>query len=214
MGILTSAEVERLYDRNAGVYDLLLIGLRWAESSRWRRRLVARLDLKPGDHVVDLCAGTGANLPFLLDHVGPQGRVTLVDLSQRMLDKASEKASGLGADNVSFVKADIGSYDLPDDMQAVVSTFGLEMPPDYAEIIARTTAALPHGGRMALLGLKHPERWPRWLVDVGILLTRPFGVSRDYEQFRPWIAAREYLLEMHFHEFLFGSVYEFVGEKA
>lgn len=214
MGIMSNAQVERLYDRNAGAYDLLVTGFRWAGLSRWRRNLVARMNVKRGDHVVDLCAGTGANLPFLLESVGSEGRVTLVDLSQGMLAKARGRASRRRAENVAFVQADVAGFQFPDDVDAVISTFGLEMVPDYAEIIGRASDALPAGGHMALLGLKHPENWPRWLTDIGILLTKPFGVSREYEEFRPWIPAREHLRETHFREFLFGCAYEFVGEKT
>ena len=214
VGILSNSEVERLYDKNAGSYDLLLAGFRWAGLNRWRRNLIARLELKPGDCVVDLCAGTGANLPFLLNQVGSHGRVILVDLSQGMLEKGRARATQLGAGNVDFIKSDAGAFAFPQDIQGVVSTFGLEMPPDYAEIIAKAVSALPRGGRLALLGLKHPESWPRWLIDIGILLTKSFGVSREYEEFQPWIPAREHLREVHFREFLFGCAYEFVGEKA
>lgn len=87
------------------------------------------------------------------------------------------------------------------------------MPADYAAIIDRASIALPVGGRMALLGLKHPERWPRWLIEIGILLTKPFGVAREYEEFRPWLPARQFFNEIHFREFLAGCAYEFVGEK-
>ncbi|MEE4540234.1 MAG: UbiE protein, partial [Erythrobacter sp.] len=86
--------------------------------------------------------------------------------------------------------------------------------PDYAAIIERASAALPTGGRMALLGLKHPERWPRWLIEIGIVLTKPFGVAREYEEFRPWLPARKVLREVHFREFLAGCAYEFVGAKS
>lgn len=213
MGILSNAQVEHLYDRNAGAYDLLVTGFRWAGLSRWRRNLVDRMSLKQGDHVVDLCAGTGANIPFLLDRVGSEGRVTLVDLSQGMLAKARKRASRLQAKNVAFVQTDVAGFEFPNDLDAVISTFGLEMPPDYAEIIGRASDALPAGGHLALLGLKHPESWPHWLISTGILLTKPFGVSRDYEEFRPWVPAREHLSEIHFREFLFGCAYEFVGVK-
>ena len=140
---------------------------------------VNRLELNAGDHVIDLCAGTGANLAFLLERVGPSGKVTLVDLSQGMLDQARRRAKRLRASNVEFVQSDVAAFRFPSETSAVISTFGLEMPPDYAGIIERASAALPTGGRMALLGLKHPERWPRWLIEIGIFATKPFGVSRD-----------------------------------
>ena len=47
-----------------------------------------RLDLKPGDHVLEIGCGTGRNLPYLRDAVGPQGRVYGVDISAGMLERA------------------------------------------------------------------------------------------------------------------------------
>ena len=151
MAILSNEQVERLYDKNAGIYDRLVSGFRWAGLGRWRRDLVDRLELKAGDHVVDLCAGTGANLAFLLESVGPSGKVTLVDLSQGMLDQARRRAKRLRASNVEFVQSDVAAFRFPSETRAVISTFGLEMPPDYAGLIERASAALPTGGRMALL---------------------------------------------------------------
>lgn len=72
----------------------------------------------------------------------------------------------------------------------VLATFALETVPEYDRIIERATASLSPGGRLALLGLKHPARWPDWLVEMGIWLNRPFGVSRDYAALRPWESVR------------------------
>ena len=147
MAILSNEQVERLYDKNAGIYDRLVSGFRWAGLGRWRRDLVDRLELKAGDHVVDLCAGTGANLAFLLESVGPSGKVTLVDLSQGMLDQARRRAKRLRASNVEFVQSDVAAFRFPSETRAVISTFGLEMPPDYAGLIERASAALPETPR-------------------------------------------------------------------
>ena len=141
MAILSNEQVERLYDKNAGIYDRLVSGFRWAGLGRWRRDLVNRLELNAGDHVIDLCAGTGANLAFLLERVGPSGKVTLVDLSQGMLDQARRRAKRLRASNVEFVQSDVAAFRFPSETSAVISTFGLEMPPDYAGIIERASAA-------------------------------------------------------------------------
>lgn len=104
-------------------------------------------------------------------------------------------------------------YVFPESVDAVISTFGLEMVPEYAAIIERVADALPTNGKIGLLGLKHPANWPDWLIGAGIFLTRPFGVSRDYEGFRPWIAARSFMDEQWFEQYLAGAPYCFVGEK-
>ncbi len=69
------------------------------------------------------------------------------------------------------------------------------------------------GGRIGLLRLKHPDGWPDWLIELEIRLNFPFGVSREYENFRPWQAAQHYLFIVHIEERFFGAAYNCVAEK-
>lgn len=213
MAVLTKDQAEGLYDRIAGIYDRLLLAFRITGSHRWRARLIEKLDLQPGDHVVDLCGGTGANLPFLARSVGVSGKITIVDLSENMLAKARKRAAEDGMNNVALVQADVDEFIFPDGVDIIISTFGLEMVPEYATVIARAVDALPSNGKIGLIDLKHPENWPDWLLRAGIFLTRLFGVSRDYEDFKPWEAARSSLEEEGFEQHLAGAAYSFVGRK-
>lgn len=86
------------------------------------------------------------------------------------------------------------------------------MVPGYAQVMASTARALELEGRIGLLGLKHPEGWPDWLVSLGVAITKPFGVSRAYESFRPWRAAADHFREIAFQEYMFGSAYSYVGK--
>ena len=213
MGVLTKDQAERLYDRIAGVYDRLLMLFRVVGSERWRAKLIENLRLQKGDHVVDLCGGTGVNLPLLYRAVGASGKITIVDLSENMLARAREYAAEEGINNVAFVQADVVEFIFAEGADAVISTFGLEMVPEYATVIEKASDALSASGRIGLMGLKHPEDWPDWLISVGIFLTKPFAVSRDYEDFRPWIAARSFMDEQWFKQHLAGAAYSFVGQK-
>lgn len=213
MNVLSSAETRKLYNRIAGVYDLCLKAFNAVGTNRWRSQLVANLQIRPGDHVIDLCAGTGANLPYLAEKLGAQGKLTLVDLSEGMLTKAKERAERLGLTNVEIVQMDVNEFRFPPKVDAIISTFGLEMVPTYPAIIERAVASLQPDGRIGLLGLKHPENWPLWVLQIGILVTKPFGVSRDYEEFKPWVAARNAASQVWFEEHLAGSAYSFVGQR-
>jgi ubiquinone/menaquinone biosynthesis C-methylase UbiE len=64
---------------------------------RYRRRAIERPWLEPGDSVLDVACGTGANFPLLLDHVGPAGRVVGVDLSPDVLAIAMEGVRRVGS---------------------------------------------------------------------------------------------------------------------
>lgn len=48
---------------------------------RFRRLALARLAPRPGERILDVACGSGANLPALAEAVGPEGRVTGIDSS-------------------------------------------------------------------------------------------------------------------------------------
>lgn len=210
--ILNNRQVQDLYDNIAARYDAALWGYRLTGVNRQRKKLVERLGLREGDSVVDLGAGTGANLPWLVAAVGASGRVIEVDISQEMLDRGRAKAAQKNWSNIEFIREDIATYKVPSEAAAVIATFALEMVPDYDGIIDRIAGKLGAGRRLGLLGLKHPEKWPDWLIQIGIWINKPFGVSSDYEDFRPWKSAEKHMKVTEYRELLFGAAYLCVAE--
>ncbi len=77
------------YDLIAPIYD------RWAGEGGLmrplRRELVDMLDLEPGDQVLEVSVGTGANLPLMCEKIGPSGRISGVDISEGMLAQVRKK---------------------------------------------------------------------------------------------------------------------------
>lgn len=210
--ILNADEVRNLYGRTAGFYDRALLFYRLIGVDRQRRTAVQRLRLQPGNTVVNLGCGTGANFPFLEKAVGPSGRIIGVDLSAAMLERARLRLDKNDWTNVDLVEGDVRDYALLPETAGVVAAFALEMVPDYDAVIEKIANALPVEGRLALLGVKHPERWPGWLVDLGIFLNRPFGVDRDYAALRPWQAVRRHMTVVEFEELYAGAAYRCVGQ--
>lgn len=210
-GILGPEAVRDLYDRLAPVYDAVAAAYDLVGSGRFHRRAVGALDLRLGDTAVDLACGTGVNLPYLVEAVGPTGRVVAVDLSPGMLAQARQRVEANGWRNVELVEADVRDYDFPEPVHGVVSTFGLEMVPEHEAVIQRAVAALAPGGRIAVGGLRHPERWPEWAVRLGALVNRPFGVTRAYEDVQPWRSIDAYTDGTSYEESLLGAAYLAVG---
>lgn len=75
---LTADELRAVYRRRAPRYDLTsrLCGLFGYRLDAYRRRGVEALRLRPGDTVVELGCGTGANFAPLEDALGPAVGVT------------------------------------------------------------------------------------------------------------------------------------------
>ena len=59
-------------------------------------RLLERVALQPGEHVLDVACGTGLVTLRAAQRVGPQGQVTGVDLSERMVQAAARRARAGG----------------------------------------------------------------------------------------------------------------------
>jgi ubiquinone/menaquinone biosynthesis C-methylase UbiE len=76
------------------------------------KAMMARLDIKAGDDVLDVGTGTGVFVPFLLEKTGPEGRLVCIDYAGEMLKIA--KAKGFKG-NITFLCTDIMENRLADD---------------------------------------------------------------------------------------------------
>ena len=59
-----------------------MIGLRMKS---YRLLAIKKLSLQRGNCVIELGSGTGLNFPFLMEQIGPEGRVVGIDLTPGML---------------------------------------------------------------------------------------------------------------------------------
>src|SRR3712207_3089429 len=85
-----------MFDRIAGVYDLMNSVMTAGMHHRWRSRAVDLARVGPGDSALDVATGTGDLALELAARVGPTGRVVGSDFSEGMLDLARDKdASGV-----------------------------------------------------------------------------------------------------------------------
>lgn len=208
-GVLDSDGVKRLYDRIAPLYDLAAAPFHLLRGRRLAGEALDELHLQLGDTVVDLGTGTGWNLPHLADRVGPTGTVIGVDISSRMLDRASRNLGD--RKNVELVQADIVTYRPPSDAAGVIATFAIEMRPDYDDIIERLAASIGPGGRIVTTGLRHPDHWPDWLVDLAARSMRFFGVNDSYRSHRPWEAIERHTTNTTYTDSHAGAIYLAAG---
>ena len=76
--------------------------------------------LRPGETVVDLGWGAGADACVTALLIGPRGRVIGIDLTQAMVEKARANAALAGFENITFQEADMADLPLPDAFAHVV----------------------------------------------------------------------------------------------
>ena len=159
----TSA-AQRFYGRWARLYDVLASAT--PGLARLRDLAVDRLDLAPGDTVVEMGCGTGANFPHLRDRVGPSGTVVGVDFTRGMLAQARDRVRREGWANVHLVQADAASFAPREPVDAVLATFVVGMLDDPAAAVDGWLDALRPGGHLALLDAAQSGRPSAWPVDV------------------------------------------------
>lgn len=191
---LSRAELRRTYRKRAPRYDFTsrLYGLLGYRLDRYRTRGVDALALHPGDTVVEIGCGTGANFSALQCAVGPTGSIIGVDLSREMLVRARARVDRRRWSNVQLVESAAAQYVFPAGIDGILSTYALTLAADFDDVIRRGAEALVAGGRFVVVDFKAPAGWPEPLLRAIVPLLRPFGVTLDLRARHPWesLAAR------------------------
>ena len=156
-----ATQVRGMFDRIAGVYDLMNTAMTAGLHHRWRERAADRAELRPGDIALDACCGTGDLAFELARRVEPSGRVIGSDFSEQMLDLARRKAAdrGVGSARFEFGDALALSYD-DDTFDAVTVGFGVRNLADLERGVGELTRVLKPGGRLVILEITNPRRPP------------------------------------------------------
>jgi ubiquinone/menaquinone biosynthesis C-methylase UbiE len=119
--------------------------------NRFGERTIERMDLRPGENVLDVCCGSGASALPAAARVAPTGRVTAVDLADRLLDLCRAKAAMRGLRNLEARLGDMEHLDYADDsFDAVVCVFGLFFASDMTKAASGLWERVRPGGRIAI----------------------------------------------------------------
>lgn len=155
-----AGDVRGMFDRIAGVYDLMNSAMSAGMHHQWRERAVDRAEVGPGSDALDICCGTGDLALALRRRIGPDGRVVGSDFSEQMLEIARAKSGEQGLP-VEFGWAD--ALDLPygdSSFDAVTVGFGARNLADLDKGLAEMARVLRPGGRVVVLEITRPRREP------------------------------------------------------
>ena len=112
---------------------------------------IGRLELRPGETVLDLGSGAGIDAFLGAERVGPTGRVIGVDMTPQMLERARKNAASAGRTNVEFREGRLEALPVEDgSVDAVTSNCVINLVPDKAGGFAEVARVLKPGGRMVV----------------------------------------------------------------
>jgi demethylmenaquinone methyltransferase / 2-methoxy-6-polyprenyl-1,4-benzoquinol methylase len=201
-----SSQIRSMFDRIAGVYDVMNRVMSAGLDSRWRERTAERAEVGAGDTALDVCCGTGELAFELARQIGPSGRVVGCDFSERMLELAREKedrlrlgqsrhlagnGAGAGLAPVEFEWADALELPYGDaSFDAVTVGFGVRNLADIEGGVREMARVLKPRGRLAVLEITQPQRPPLstffslWF-DRAVPLLGTFAGDRDAYSYLP-----------------------------
>ncbi|MDX9695323.1 MAG: arsenite methyltransferase [Bacteroidales bacterium] len=127
--------------------------------------------IKAGDSVLDLGSGAGNDCFVARAIVGESGKVTGIDFTDAMLEKAKLNNQKLGYTNIEFVKGDIEEMPLPENTyDVVISNCVLNLVPDKQKAFKEIYRILKPGGHFCV-------------SDVVILGILPEKIKQDAEMY-------------------------------
>jgi ubiquinone/menaquinone biosynthesis C-methylase UbiE len=145
----TSAEVTRVYDRGARLYDVLQAPMEWMGGRQRRRRVLAGAR----GRVLEVGAGTGSNF----EHYPAGVDLVAIDLSSEMLKRAGNAAARAGRE-VALVRADAEALPFADGaFDTVTATCVFCSVADPVQGLRELGRVVKPDGRILLLEHVRPE---------------------------------------------------------
>lgn len=168
----------------AGSRDEITQRLREELYGALTQQMLEAAGLKPGDHVLDIAAGTGDQSRMAAKLVGSTGSILATDISEEALITAAQLAEQQGVRNITTRVANAEQLDLVDNAyDAVIARFGLMLISNQHQALAEMWRVLKPGGRLAAIVWSSAEHNPLFAEYINVIEqpvegheTKQFGV--------------------------------------
>jgi arsenite methyltransferase len=138
-------------------------------------RLVEYARLSPGQRVLDIACGTGLATMAAARFIGDAGRVVGIDIADRFLDVAKEKAISSGLSNIEYRAGDAEELQFNDNyFDAVICASSIFYFRDISKALHEWFRVLKPGGVVAFTSFGE-RMWQPILISLGECLSRYDG---------------------------------------
>jgi ubiquinone/menaquinone biosynthesis C-methylase UbiE len=122
----------------------------WQQQLKPAQDLLLKMaNIQPGEKILDIACGTGLVTFRAAEQTGEKGYVLGTDISDRMIETASQISKQKGVTNISFQRMDAEQLDCADEsFDVVICALGLMYFPDPSKALNEMRRVLKKGGRM------------------------------------------------------------------
>jgi len=167
--------VAGVYEKLASVYDLVFGPTLHAG----RLQAMQRMAISPNDRILEVGVGTGINLGLYPKDC----KVTGIDLSENMLEKAYERVAEKAMRNVRLVQMDATRLTFDDAaFDIVYAPYLISVVPDPVAVAREMKRVCRPGGRIIVLNhFRSPNRVMSWAERLISPLTIHIGFKSDLD---------------------------------
>ena len=174
-------EVAAMFDDVAQRYDVTNTVLSMGQDRLWRKAVLAAVDPRVGEHVLDLAAGTGASTQSL---AATGADVIACDFSLGML-----RAGRAARPELNFVAGDATQLPFADhSFDAVTISFGLRNIVDPDAGLREMLRVCKPGGRLVVCEFSHPTQKAFRTVYTEYLMKALPSIATKMSGLWPYIA--------------------------
>jgi ubiquinone/menaquinone biosynthesis C-methylase UbiE len=206
--------IELYYQRRAKSYQATDQWVQFGGSApRIEMRLMTldQVKLKPGDRILDIACGTGANFQYIQERIGPTGQIVGVDFSAAMLEEAQKQVDERGWENVRLIQHDAATLDLGEQFDVVICVLGMVVIPDYQNAMRRAFAHVRPGGMFGIADLCESQRL--YMMPVNFLMDMLDATLVTDTSRRPWEMMEAWVEDYKREDLMLGYMYAASGRK-